>query len=249
MKRLFFIVLLAFTVPPYAESQTTIKQATQQSDAEKELLKLEREWLDSYVRRDAAAMDRNVADDFTITYPNGAVSTKAQTMADLVRPGPADPSLTFTTEDTKVRLYGDAAVLTGRVIEKRRRDNREITIGSRYTDTYVRRQGRWQVVASHLGRLPPERTAITLDPRVYDAYVGQYEISGNRTLTIMKEGNALMAQSTGQPKYELSPESEARFFIKGTEVQFIFIRDDEGRTSHVFVQQGSQDAQVRRKIK
>jgi hypothetical protein len=65
----------------------------------------------------------------------------------------------------------------------------------------------------------------------------------------MKEGNGLMAQSTGQPKYELSPESETCFFIKGTEVQFIFIRDDAGRVSHVVVQQGSQDAQVRRKIR
>ncbi|MBA3442416.1 MAG: DUF4440 domain-containing protein [Pyrinomonadaceae bacterium] len=249
MKQLFFIVLLAVTVPSYAEGRTTIKQSAQQSEVEQELLKLEREWLDAYVRRDAAAMDRIVADDFTITYPNGAVITKAQTMADLKQPGPADPSLTFTTEDTKVRLYADTAVLTGRVIERRRRDNREVTTPSRYTDTYVRRKGRWQVVASQLGRLPPERTTITLDPRVYDAYVGQYEIAGNRTLTIMKEGNALMAQSTGQPKYELFPESETRFFIKGVEVQFIFIRDDAGRASHVVVQQGSQDAQVRRKIK
>ena len=49
--------------------------------AEEEVKKLEREWLDAYEKNDAEAMDRIVAEDFTITFPNGSVQTKPQLMA------------------------------------------------------------------------------------------------------------------------------------------------------------------------
>src|SRR5262249_14754554 len=52
------------------------------SQTERELLNLEREWLDAYVRRDAAGVDRVEADDFTIIYPDGNTNTKADEMAE-----------------------------------------------------------------------------------------------------------------------------------------------------------------------
>lgn len=57
----------------------------------------------------------------------------------------------FYTEGVQARIYGDTVILTGRVIAEYQRDGK--TMGKeqqRYTDTYVKRQGRWQVVASHL---------------------------------------------------------------------------------------------------
>jgi uncharacterized protein (TIGR02246 family) len=113
--------------------------------------KLEREWLDAYEKHDADAMDRIVADDFTITFPDGRVQTKPQLMAEIRLPRkPDQPAPKFSTEGVTARVYGETVVLTGTVITDLRRGGEAVRHRARYTDTYVRRDGRWQVVASHL---------------------------------------------------------------------------------------------------
>lgn len=119
------------------------------SQAELEVRRLEREWLDAYERRDLEAMNRIVADDFIITFPNGETQTKAQVISSL-KGAAAGPSPKFYTEDVRSRAYGDTVILTGRVVAEWERDGKKVKEQSRYTDTYVRRRGRWEVAASHL---------------------------------------------------------------------------------------------------
>ena len=119
--------------------------------AEEEVRKLERQWLDAYEQKNAEAMDRIVADDFTITFPNGAIQTKPQLMTMIKAPRrTSQPRTKFSTEDVQSRAYGDTVILMGRVITEYERDGKAVREQSRYTDTYVRRNGQWQVVASHL---------------------------------------------------------------------------------------------------
>ena len=122
--------------------------------AEEEVRKLERQWLDAYEQNDAEAMDRIVADDFVITFPNGAMQSKPQLMAMIKAPRrPSQPKMRFHTEDVRSRAYGDTVILIGRVVTQYERDGKTVAERSRYTDTYVRRDGRWQVVASHLSNV------------------------------------------------------------------------------------------------
>ena len=122
--------------------------------AEDEVRKLERQWLDAYEQNNPEAMDRIVADDFTITFPNGARQTKPQIMAMVKAPRrAAQPRMRFSTEDVQSRTYGDTVILIGRVITEYERDGKTVKEQSRYTDTYVQRKGRWQVVASHLSNV------------------------------------------------------------------------------------------------
>ncbi len=120
------------------------------SQAEKEVRKLEREWLDAYEKRDAGAMNRIVADDFMITY--GATSqTKADIMKQLQSsPDAARPTVKFSTVNATSRVFGDTVILTGQVTQQMERDGQIRKMESRYTDVYVKRNGRWQVVASQL---------------------------------------------------------------------------------------------------
>jgi ketosteroid isomerase-like protein len=145
---------------PVAINQSNIQSPnqtqTQQrlSQAEQEVRKLEREWLDAYEQHDAAAMDRIVADDFKLTQSGGGVQTKADILAALKSPraaGRAEPK--FSTADVESRVEGDTVILTGRFIQQMERDGQTRTMEARYTDTYAKRQGRWQVVASQLTRL------------------------------------------------------------------------------------------------
>jgi uncharacterized protein (TIGR02246 family) len=122
--------------------------------AEGAVRKLERQWLDAYEQNNAEAMDSIVADDFTITFPNGAIQTKPQLMAMIKAPRRASqPRTKFSTEDVQSRAYGKTVILIGRVITEYERDGKTIKEQSRYTDTYVQRNGRWQVVASHLSNV------------------------------------------------------------------------------------------------
>jgi ketosteroid isomerase-like protein len=138
---------------------------------ETQLRQLENEWLGAYFNGDKAAYDRIVADDATLTDESAVSRSKAQDRS-LLPPAPI-PGATAVNEDVQVRLYGETAVVTGRIVT---------TAGftSRFTDTWLKRQGHWQVVARHYSRVPIERKAIKLDAKIYQK---PSQVSGN-TLSI-----------------------------------------------------------------
>ena len=150
MRRIILFVILCATLPLSAGG--SVSSSNQEAGgAEPEVRKLERAWLDAYEQSDAKAMEAIVADDFTITFPDGSMQTKPQIMEMIKRPrNPANPPLKFYTEDVQSRVYGDTVILLGRVVTEYVRDGKTVKEASRYTDTYVKRGGRWQVVASHL---------------------------------------------------------------------------------------------------
>ena len=134
-----------------------VAQTSDPKAAEEAVRKLERAWLDAYEQRDAKAMEAIVADDFIITFPQGRKQTKAQIVESMKKPAPPGRSEKFRTEETEARVFGDTVVLTGRVISETQRDGKSSTGQMLYTDTYVRRNGAWQVVASHLGAVPESK--------------------------------------------------------------------------------------------
>jgi uncharacterized protein (TIGR02246 family) len=126
-----------------------------QNDAAQEVRKLERAWLDAYEQHDSKAMDRIVADDFTITFTDGRIQTKPQIMKSIAAPrNPNNPPSRFYTEDVQARVYNDTVILIGLVTSQWQQNGQPMKEQNRYTDTYVKRNGRWQVVASHLSNAP-----------------------------------------------------------------------------------------------
>jgi ketosteroid isomerase-like protein len=233
--RLLFASAIVLTIFFLALGQMKTESSMQNS-VEQELKRIEDEWLNSYLRGDKQTFDRIVADDFTRTDESGITATKAEEQA-LVQAPPASVNASLTNEDVQVRVYGNAAIVTGRIVS---RVQGSLSFQSRFTDTFLKRGQRWQVLARHYSRIPAERTVINLDSKIYDAYVGQYEIAPNVVLDIIKEGEKLMSQTTGQPKMELLPESEIEFFIKGFNAQFVFVRGETGRVTKLIINQEGQ---------
>jgi ketosteroid isomerase-like protein len=131
---------------------------------EREIRKTERQWLNSYLTRDAAVMDRIEADEFRIVYPDGSILTKAQELENLKKATTPQAELKLETGDQTIRIYGETAVVTGNFIQKGRykagpKNGQDFRIVERYTDVYVKRDGRWQVVASQLTSAPQEQPA------------------------------------------------------------------------------------------
>src|SRR6266446_4499255 len=86
-------------------------------------------------------------------------------------------NMTVELQDVQVHAYGDTAVMSSRGIYRAEANGQKITNSFRTTDVWLRRDGRWLLIASHGSQIPPERVAINVDPKIYDAYVGEYEIA------------------------------------------------------------------------
>jgi len=69
----------------------------------------------------------------------------------------------------------------------------------------------------------------SIDPQVFGAYVGRYQIPGGPAIVVTKEGDRLMAQAEGDTKIELIPESETDFFIREANVRLSFRKDAGGK--------------------
>lgn len=151
------LIVLALLIPLFNPMLAQSLQPQTVTKSEEEVRKLERQWLDAYEQHDSEAMTRIVADDFIITFPNGTMQTKAQLMSMIATPNPSSPKMRFYTEDVRSRSYGDTVILMGRVVTEYERDGKKVKEQSRYTDTYVKRNGRWQVVASHLSNVEEPR--------------------------------------------------------------------------------------------
>ena len=91
------------------------------------------------------------------------------------------------------------------------------------------------VAANYIPGLLPERTAIRVDPKIFDAYVGQYQANPTTVVTITREGDKLMMQQ-GSAKLELLPESDTSFFTaENRRPSYRFIKDENGQVTHLAV--------------
>jgi ketosteroid isomerase-like protein len=138
------VAVLVFGVAVLAKTQT--------ASVEQELLKLENEWAKSVVKLDLAFMERILADDYTWTDPEGNIHTKAEEIAS-IKSGQGVVT-SCVSDDVKVRVYGDAAVVTGLTTQKGMVEGKEVSGQFRWTDTWVKIAGRWQCVADHVSNIP-----------------------------------------------------------------------------------------------
>jgi ketosteroid isomerase-like protein len=119
------------------------------------LLYMEREWNDAEVRRDAGWLERNLANDATIVYSATPQTARSKAEAvDALRTG-KEVFESIELSDVNVRVDGDAAVVTG-INRVRGRDaqGRPMDFRVRFTDAFVKRDGRWLVWAAQASRIP-----------------------------------------------------------------------------------------------
>ena len=162
MIRIFVLVVLSITVSSLALGQAKDKMSkkaksqnhpSQYSKAEEEILKLERAYLDARVKQDKAALNLLIADDYVANGSTGDVSTNKQEIIE--RAGTTRGRQTFVSlnfDEARVRIYGDTAVLTGRRQIKTEKGQGQ----DRFMHIFVKRQSRWQMVASQVTSIPAQ---------------------------------------------------------------------------------------------
>jgi ketosteroid isomerase-like protein len=114
------------------------------------ILQAEREICAAFEREDADWLEAHLDPTFTLTSSSGKVTTAADEVADLRAGTRYD---VFRNRDAKVRIYGDAAVVTGITRVEGRNEGEPYVVDFQFTDTYIRKPQGWVMVASHASKL------------------------------------------------------------------------------------------------
>jgi ketosteroid isomerase-like protein len=143
VKTATFIALVAVVVCRFSLGQTPDQQ---------EVLQFERDACKAFLDADVVALERVLTPDFTLTLSNGDVSTRADEINEL-HSGKVHYDV-FENYDMLARLYGsDTAVVLGKTRVKGTSDGKPFDRVVQFTDTLVKRDGRWQLAAGHVSRI------------------------------------------------------------------------------------------------
>lgn len=146
MKLLSCAVVSMFISVALAIPKTSSAQTTHDGDVH-ELERLETVWNEAHEHGDADVLESLWADDMEVAVPKMPVLTKADAVK-FARSGRMK-FLRYRTSDIRVRVYDNAAVVTGRLQRTRSMTGQEISDDWRFTKTYVRGAGQWRVVSFH----------------------------------------------------------------------------------------------------
>lgn len=150
MKKTLTIAVLALAAASLAVNQNNDTKTSGQTGSEEQAVsQLERELAKACVQGDAKTLERILADELTASLDAGLVLTKPDYLKYLKRLN----GLTVDFPSTNVRVFGNAAVATGLVVFKFDNGGKEQAAYFRFTDTFVKRQSGWQLVATQQQRL------------------------------------------------------------------------------------------------
>ena len=128
------------------------RKATGQDSAVAEAIgKLNRQWMEAYTERDTAFLNRYLSDDYVGTFPDGTVHDKKSEIEAVTSGAVAIAEM--KPREMTVRVYDNAAVITGQSSVKARVEGQNMSAELRFTDVWIKRGEQWQAVASQVTRI------------------------------------------------------------------------------------------------
>lgn len=94
--------------------------------------------------------------------------------------------------------------------------------------------------------VPVVRVEANIDPKLFDPYVGEYELRPKHTVKVTKDGSSFGIRFPDRPKFVLLPESETKFFTKAAELTFAFEKDAQGKVTGLVVHDAGRDQRWRK---
>jgi ketosteroid isomerase-like protein len=226
------VVAMTLSVTSCSPSGATITQD--------ELVRRTQEFLDAVSTGDKKPFEKYYADDSMIVDEKGRSMDK-KAFVDDQSPLPAGYSGSIKLVKPQSRILGDTAILSYDLDETETIFGQELKARYHETDTWVRRNGEWQIVAEQVLRYYEDPAPGKADLKKYPDYIGTYELAPGTTLTVTAEGADLFTQRTGRPKAQLVPEAPDIFFVKGVEGRRLFLRDEKGRVDVLLDRRNNED--------
>jgi hypothetical protein len=124
------------------------------ADLPADLAKAVRDYDEAQIHGDRAELQRLVADDYTLVNSSGRIQTKAELIADYTAPGyKIEP---FEILQPVEKVWSDGAVMGGVVDLRGTQGGKPFAVKLRFADIWAKRNGKWQVIYTHVSRPPAE---------------------------------------------------------------------------------------------
>ncbi len=187
-------------------------------------------------RSDKSFYEQYTADSYLETNMDGKTLTRKEILDNWVAP-PTPINSKITYDDLKIQVLGDVAIASYRLNVRHQLPSNEIfTMSLRNTDVLQRQNGRWRLLTEHYSTIPKPPVVAKVETKILDEYAGRYRSSDGITSTITRDGDKLieLMDGTTMPN-ELLPENETTFRVKEQSWQRVFVRDSQGRVTHLLV--------------
>jgi Domain of unknown function (DUF4440) len=207
---------------------------------QQELVQKTQEFLDAVSVGDQAPFKKYYADDVLFSDEKGRNMDKAALVKDIT-PLPAGYSGTIKIVRPQSRIVGDTAILSYDLDETETVFGQSLKARYHEIDTWMHRAGKWQIIATQVHRYYEDPAPGKADTSKFPDYVGSYQLSPERTLTITAESGHLYEQRSGRERQELIPEASDIFFRKGVEGRTLFGHDETGKVKNLIDRRNNED--------
>ena len=234
---LLFLILIS--IPIHASEP---KRITHQ-----ELVRRTQELLDAVAVGDQKPWKKYFAEDSMYFDEKGRSMDKASLLRDLA-PLPSGYSGSIKLVKAQSRIVGDTAILTYDLDESETIFGQQLSARYHGTDTWLFRKGQWQIIAGQMLRYYEDPSPGKVDAKMFDLYLGTYELAPGVRLRVSKEGDQLYAQRGERPREALIPEATGIFFRKGIEGRRLFRFGEDGTVDALIDRRNNEDV-IWKKVK
>jgi hypothetical protein len=207
---------------------------------QQELVRRTQELFDAVAPGDQTPWKKYYAEDSMYFDEKGRSMNKAELLADLT-PMPAGIAGRIKIAKVQSHIERDVAILSYDMDERETIFGQELTARYHATDTWMRRNGEWQIVAGQVLRYYEDPAPGTAGTKALAAYAGTYELAPGNTLAISTDGVHLYRQRGDHPKEELIPEATDIFFRKGVEGRILFRSAEGGKVNALIDRRNNED--------
>ena len=204
-----------------------------------ELVRRTQDLYDAIVSGNQAPWKKYFADDCIFSDEKGRTVDKARLIADIT-PLPAGYSGTIKIGNVQSRIIGNTAVLSYDADESETIFGQDLTARYHITDTWLQRNGNWQIIASQAHRYYEDPAIGKIDPKKFADFIGTYELAPGQTRVVSAEGENLFVERKGK-KEQLFPETSYLFFRKGVEGRILFRYDAHGKVDGLIDRRNNED--------
>src|SRR5216110_640963 len=204
-----------------------------------ELVRRTQELYDAVVPGNQAPWKKYFADDCIFADEKGRLFDKPKLIAD-IKSLPTGYSGTIKIENAQSRIIGNTAILSYDADETETIFGQNLKARYHVTDTWLQRNGEWQIIASQAHRYYEDPAVGKTDPKKFADYIGTYELAPGQTKSVTGEGDKLFVERNGKKEQLLSETSEL-FFRKGVEGRILFLREATGKVDALIDRRNNED--------
>ena len=220
-------------------SAATIVCAADVPITQDELVRRSQELYDALVSGNQAPWKKHFADDCMFADEKGRFLDKPKLIADIT-PLPAGYSGTIKIQNAQSRIIGNTAILSYDADETETIFGQNLKARYHITDTWLQRNGNWQIIASQAHRYYEDPAVGKADTKKFPDFIGMYELAPGQTRSIIAEGQKLFVERNGK-KEQLLPETSELFFRKGVEGRILFHYAVNGRVDSLIDRRNNED--------